>query len=244
MLDELLLLSGNDIPFPIARLTIHQPRLKEIAYITEERFWPGCEYLKFDKDFLEDQDKIGLSNRSNFNIIMSIIQDKSLDAQKARIDLMSVLALLFPTKEIKLSKQAIILIDHQTNEVSQIDETNFQPFKQIFINMFCLSTQEKQYNPSGELAKKIAEKFKKSKEQRAKLAPQERKVAILSRKLSILAVGQQKDINDLMNYTVYQLMDEFDRFELKLHYDAWIKFKVAGATGMKDPEDWLKDIHE
>ena len=54
MLDELLLLSGNDIPFPIARLTIHQPRLKEIAYITEERFWPGCEYLKFDKDFLED----------------------------------------------------------------------------------------------------------------------------------------------------------------------------------------------
>lgn len=244
MLDELLLLSGNDIPFPIARLTIHQPRLKEIAYITEERFWPGCEYLKFDKDFLEDQDKIGLSNRSNFNIIMSIIQDKSLDAQKARIDLMSVLALLFPTKEIKLSKQAIILIDHQTNEVSQIDETNFQPFKQIFISMFCLSTQEKQYNPSGELAKKIAEKFKKSKEQRAKLAPQERKVAILSRKLSILAVGQQKDINDLMNYTVYQLMDEFDRFELKLHYDAWIKFKVAGATGMKDPEDWLKDIHE
>ena len=52
MVDELLLLSGNDIPFPIARLTIHQPRLKEIAYITETRFWHGCELFKFDKEIL------------------------------------------------------------------------------------------------------------------------------------------------------------------------------------------------
>lgn len=32
-LDELLLLSGNDIPFIEAQITIHQPTLKEIAYI-------------------------------------------------------------------------------------------------------------------------------------------------------------------------------------------------------------------
>jgi len=54
MIDELLLLSGNDIPFPEARLTIHQPRLREIAYITEQRFWLGCELLKFNKEFLLD----------------------------------------------------------------------------------------------------------------------------------------------------------------------------------------------
>jgi hypothetical protein len=54
MIDELLLLSGNDIPFPQARLTIHQPTLKEIAYITEQRFWSACELLKFDKDLLPD----------------------------------------------------------------------------------------------------------------------------------------------------------------------------------------------
>ena len=54
MMDELLLLSGNDIPFLEAGLTIHQPRLKEIAYITESRFWPACELLKFDKASLPD----------------------------------------------------------------------------------------------------------------------------------------------------------------------------------------------
>jgi len=47
-----------------------------------------------------------------------------------------------------------------------------------------------------------------------------------------------------MNYTVYQLMDEFNRFQLKLQYDSWEKLRIAGATGMDDPEDWLKNIHE
>lgn len=110
--------------------------------------------------------------------------------------------------------------------------------------MFCLTDKEnKEYNPSGDLARKIANKIKKGRETKAKLAP-ETKIAILSRYLSILAVGQQKDINMLMNYTVYQLMDEFNRYELKLHYDSWERYKIAGATGMQDPEDWLKDIHD
>ena len=42
MMDELLLLSGNDIPFTEAALTIHSPILKEIGYIGEDSFWIGC----------------------------------------------------------------------------------------------------------------------------------------------------------------------------------------------------------
>jgi hypothetical protein len=63
MIDELLLLSGNDIPFLEARMTIHQPRIHEIAYITEHKFWMGCQLLIFDKekDF-NDKDKIDLTN--------------------------------------------------------------------------------------------------------------------------------------------------------------------------------------
>ena len=38
-------------------------------------------------------------------------------------------------------------------------------------------------------------------------------------------------------------MDEFNRFELKMRYDSWQRFKAGGCTGMDDPEDWLKDIH-
>ena len=243
-MDELLLLSGNDLPFPESRLTIHQPRLKEIAYITEQHFWPGCELLKFDKEILSDEDKIDLSNRSNFNIIMMMMQERNLESQQARLNVMSILALLFPTNEILLGREAIQLRNHQTGEVSEINDENFDAFKQILISMFCLTNKEnKEYNPSGELARKIANKIKRGREQKAKLAP-EVKIAILSRYVSILAVGQQKDINELMNYTVYQLMDEFNRYELKLHYDSWERYRIAGATGMEDPDDWLKDIHD
>ena len=244
MIDELLLLSGNDLPFPQAQLTIHQPRLKEIAYITQKQFWPGCEILKFNKENLIDQDKIDLSNMSNFNIIMMIIQEKNLQAYQAKLNVLSLLALLFPTKEILLEKGAIQLRDNQTGEVNEINEDNFEAFKEIIITMFCLTNKEnKQYNPSGQLAQKIADKIKKGRQKKAKLAP-DSKIAILSRYVSILAVGEKKNINDLMNYTIYQLMDEFNRFELKLRYDSWQRFKAAGCSGMDDPEDWLKDIHE
>ena len=243
-IDELLLLSGNDLPFPQAQLTIHQPRLKEIAYITQQQFWHACELLKFNKENLSNQDKLDLLNKSNFNIIMMMIQEKSLQSQQARLGVTSLLALLFPTSKILLKGKTILLQDYQTNEIREINENNFESFKQILINMFCLTSGEnKQYNPDGELAKKIANKIMKGRQKKAKLAP-DKKIAILSRYVSILAVGQQKDINVLMNYTVYQLMDEFNRYQLKMRYDSWERCKIAGATGMDDPEDWLKDIHE
>jgi hypothetical protein len=47
-----------------------------------------------------------------------------------------------------------------------------------------------------------------------------------------------------MNYTVYQLMDEFNRFNLKMKYDSWLQIKCAGTSDLKDPEDWFKDIHD
>ena len=49
MINYLLLLSGNDIPFIDAQISIHQPKIKEIAFIGEESFYTGCEYLNFSK---------------------------------------------------------------------------------------------------------------------------------------------------------------------------------------------------
>lgn len=247
MIDRLLLICGNDIPFPEGQLTIHQPTLREIGYITEQRFWPGCELLKFDKNFLSEEDKKGLLDRTNFNIIMTMIQEMNMESQEARVNVLSLLSLLFPTRKIFLGRRSIQLRDYHSekeNDVGEINEENFEIFKKILIDMFCLTNEEnKQYNPSGDLAKKIAEKIKKGRAEKARLSTNTN-ISILSRYISILAVGQQKDINVLKNYTVYQLMDEFNRFMLKTGYDAWERYRIAGATGMEDPQDWLKDIHE
>ena len=76
MLNDLLLLSGNDIPFVAAQVNIHQPTIKEIAYIGEEAFFTGCQLLNFSKDILNEEDKSNLEQLSNFEVLMSIINDK------------------------------------------------------------------------------------------------------------------------------------------------------------------------
>lgn len=175
---------------------------------------------------------------------MSMIQEKHQESFQAKVNVLSVLALVFPTYEIYLGKDNIRLINIETQQTSEINSDNFQTFKEILTDMFCLTNQEnKQYNPSGDLAQKIADKIMLGRQKRAELAPKIGQIEILSRYISILAVGQNKDINELMNYTVYQLMEEFNRFTLKLHFDSWTQYRIAGATGMQTPEDWLKDIH-
>ena len=243
MLNELLLLSGNDIPFVEAEVAIHQPILKEIAYIGEENFYSGCGVLNFSKDNLSEEDRINLRNKSDFEILMSMIMDNSHPVmQKNKISASMVLALLFPEYQIKFSPRAIYLT--KEGESYSINSANFEKFKEILTAIFCLKGrgEEQEYNPGGELAKKIADKFK---QRRQKLAEQqgEQKVAILSRYASILAVGEQKSINDLMQYTVYQIFEEFERFELKEQFDLYIRAQLAGARDLKEVDNWKKDIH-
>ena len=245
MNNELLLLSGNDIPFIAAGITLHPLTMREIALIGEETFFTGCELLKFSKDILVTEDKVNLSNYSDFQILMSIMNDNSVAMQHNVSSARMVLDLLFPLYTVTISPMGIICL--QNDEVQgAITEKNFDEFKQLLKQVFCLdktSTSE-EYDPTGELAKKIANKFKKRKQQLAELKQKPEKVAILSRYISILAVGEHKDINTLMNYTVYQLFDEFQRFELKRAYDMNIKARLAGAKDVQEPEDWTKDIHD
>ena len=247
--NELLLLSGADIPFVEGTVTIHQPTLYEISLIGEEVLFTGCELLRFSKDILNVEDKTKLFNYTDFNILMSIINDKSGSMIYNISCAKQVLDLLFPFYTVMYTPTCIVLVDRDDkfNICGQIDDSNFDAFKEVLTSIFCLkkasATQE--YNVQGELAKQIAEKFQRRKQQLAELSTKtNNKVAIFSRYISILTVGEHKDINDLMNYTVYQLFDEFQRFELKMGYDIFLKARLAGAKDIKEPEDWMKDIHD
>ena len=50
-------------------------------------------------------------------------------------------------------------------------------------------------------------------------------------------------MNALLNYTTYQLFDEFKRYELKMGHDIYVQAKMAGAKDLKEVEDWMQDIH-
>lgn len=94
--NELLLLSGNDIPFIEAQVTIHQPTIKEIAYIGEEAFFTGCELINFSKNILPEQDKMNLEDKTNFDILIAILRERNAVMQRNRNCVEMVLALIFP----------------------------------------------------------------------------------------------------------------------------------------------------
>ena len=104
MNNELLLLSGNDIPFPEAQITIHQPTLHEIAYIGEECFYTGCEFLRFSKDRLDNEDKIHLENYTNFDVLMSIMKEQNVTILKNKTCVLMVLSLIFPLYNIDIKE--------------------------------------------------------------------------------------------------------------------------------------------
>ena len=46
-----------------------------------------------------------------------------------------------------------------------------------------------------------------------------------------------------MDYTVYQLKDEFERFQKKQNFDFNMKARLAGATDLEEVDNWMEDIH-
>ena len=249
MLCELLLLSGNDIPFPAARVTIHQPTLKEIAFIGEESFFTGCGFLNFSKDLLLDVDKSNLENFSDFDIFMSIVINKTPETKSSIDAAFLILDLIFPLYQVSVRENKIVL--KQNQEEYYLDNSNFNEFKIILAEMFNLNLGKRateQYNPVGDMSRRIVEKFKKRHEILNKIDNDKKKssqkIAILSRYASILAIGLQLSLTEIMTWTVYQLYDEFQRFQLKMQWDAYVQAKMAGAKDLEEVDNWMISLQE
>jgi len=244
MLDSLLLLSGNDIPFVEANITIHNPTLKEIAYVGEENFLNGYQMLNVSKNFLSEEDKVNLENISNFDILIAILRERNAVMQKNRNCILMVLALLFPSYAISLKKDSIALKKEGTEETYFINRENFNIFQNIIKQMFSFGPDDNEddFNPNGRLAEKIAKKLKKRHEKLAEIHDQT-KVDIYSRYISVLAIGLSLNIRDVIEMTPYQLFDQLNRYVLKDSYNNNIQARLAGAKDIKDPEDWMKDVH-
>ena len=246
MLTNFMLLSGNDIPFPGAKINIRQPRLKDIALLGEEIFFLGCGMLNFSKDLLNISDKSDLDNYTDFDILLTLLNSPAKeDSLKSGVAAAkSVLTLLFSDREIVFDKTGIIL-KKSNKDFTYINHLNFLEFKEILIKMFNLNNMSglKEYNPEGASAQRIVDKLKERHRQLAKRMGG-KESDIFGRYVSILAVGEGKDMNELFQYTVYQLYDEIARFNAKREYDTIFKAKLAGAQKLDEVQDWTLDINE
>lgn len=243
MNNELLLITGKNIPFIEAQIDIHQPTMNEISLIGEENFFAGCQFLNLSKDQLVLEDKTGLEDKSDFEIFMSIMCSK--EKIEYRNSVLMLLALIFPEYQINFTPNDILLVNEKHS--TRINNTNYDVFKNIINTMFGLNESDpakQEFNPSDDRARKIAEKIKKHKEKIAHLhGDDKKKIAVFSRYISILSVGLELDMRIFGDYTVFQLKDQFSRYQKKQSFDIYIEGKMAGATGMEEVDNWMKDIH-
>lgn len=248
VIPRLMLDTKANIPFPAAQLTIVQPSVKNISLLGEEsNFLVSVNALT--KNYRAIKDNFDLSQLSNFEIFMTMMMEKDVNVQKIKQNVEQILSLLFPNHQIMMTPQSIILINEEKKSFL-IDANNFDAFADIIYDMFCLRNFHgddfDDYNPGGDRARALVEKFRKKRELLAELRRERGEnsslMSVLERYISILAVGERKDKNQLAEYSVFQLVDEFKRFQLKETFDFTFQAKMAGAQKIKDAKDWMGDI--
>ncbi len=177
---------------------------------------------------------------------MSMINNKTDTTIKMNvISIELVLSLIFPDYQF-VKMPNMILFNKQVDgkkEQGMINNDNFEQFKELVRQMFCLNILGggKDYNPANKLAQQIAKKLRDRHKKLQKKNDQNKSLDILSRYVSILTLANHHTIPELMQYTVYQLFDQFRRFEKKYNFDMWYQAKLAGAENLEDVDSWLSN---
>lgn len=181
---------------------------------------------------------------------MSIVNTKTDTQNKANVAAMElVLSLIFPQYTLMVMPNLLVFnkqLEDGKKQQHIINNDNYEQFKKIIKEMFCLTTLTGgDYNPANKLAEQIANKLRdRHKKLSKKTGGQRKSIEILSRYISILTLGVGHTISQLMEYTVFQLFDQFRRFEKKLSYDSWYQAKLAGAQNLQDVDSWLSEEQE
>ena len=234
---------GTDIPVPECQLVIHQPRIKEISFIGEQDFFIGAQCLCLNKTmFIEDKNV--LSNTNNFQIFMTIMQEKETKDKKQSV--IDVLQLLFPDYKPLFTPMSLVLNPINGGESKTIDESNFENLQEVLRSVFCVNEgpmDQQTFNPANAKAKEIADKLMRGRKRIA-----EQKAAgnnsIFSQYLSILTVGlDSMSLQNLIDLTMFQLYDLIERFGLYTSWDIDVKSRLAGGKPDKEPDNWMKNIH-
>lgn len=238
---RLTLMCGTDYPVPECQVTVHQPRIKEIALIGEQDFFSGVQCLCLNKSMFVKDESL-LANTNNFQIFMTIMQEK--EAVDKKIAVQQVCTLLFPKYKLMLTPRSVLLSgDGQT---IQIDESNFEFLQEAISNICCLKTgpmDQQAFNPANDKAREIAEKLMRGR-QRVAAEKGQSNTSIFSQYLSILTVGlNSMSLQDTMDLTMFQLYDLVERYMLYINWDMDVRCRLAGGKPDSQPDNWMKNIH-
>ena len=247
-IDSLTLISGIDVPIPEIGVNIHQPTIREIAYIGEKSFYEAAQTIIIQKkDFINglenitQEDKIALSQMSNFEIFLKLVEANPLSSTKVQM----LLSLLFPDFNSSIEERFIYLVNPKEQKSILINDSTFEILQEVITTILCLQSgnTKEEFNPQGDRAREIAEKIKRGRERAARLKGEKKRQSnFLSKYISGLGIGTNTlNIHNVLDLTLYQLLNQLERYGLYTQYNISIQAKMAGAKDVEDV-DWLKDI--
>lgn len=233
---RLALMSGIDIPVPECQVILHQPTIKEIAFIGNEDFFIGVQTLCLYKSMFVEDKKV-LEEINNFQIFMTVMNDKECADKKH--DVMQILTLLFPGAQILFTPRSLIIGS------ATIDDNNFEFLQETLRLIFCSKTgpmDQQAFNPADDKAREIAQKLMRGR-QRVAAQKGESNSCVFTQYISILTVGLRISPQELLNCTMYQLYDLMERYSLYNAWDLDVRVRLAGGKPDSQPDNWMKNIH-
>lgn len=237
---RLALMCGTEYPIPECEISIHQPTIKEIAYIGETDFFTGVQCLCLNKTmFVKDESLLG--DTSNFQIFMTIMSEP--DTVDKKFAVQQVLTLFLPDYKVIMTPRSLLLSGQGATK--QIDETNFEHLQNALSTICCLRTgpmDQQSFNPANAKAREIAEKLMRGR-QRVAAEKGQTNISVFSQYLSILTVGLHISLVEIMKLTMFQLYDLVERYSLYVNWDIDIRCRLAGGKPDSQPDNWMKSIH-
>lgn len=254
-IDKLTLVAGADIPVPELKANVHQPTIREIAVLGEEKFYISMGLFSINAtsiikalsinvtdDKIQELESVknAISSLSDFELLLQVLNEED-DALRS---FEMILSLVLPNYTFSIEERIILGFNKTTLTSIAITVENYPILKDVLDTAFCLKqVKTEEFNPVDDRARAIADKIKKARE-RVRIAKGENleKTYILANYISSLGIGSNAlNIINAVDLTVYQLFNQMERYGLYTQNEYAVKAAMAGAKGV-EMIDWLKNI--
>lgn len=255
--EELLLMTGGEILLKDPLVKIQQPTMKQIALKGESEFFrsmnifyirpePLVEFINQLETLGEDEKEILLETITAYDNLLFVMQASTVDGtdKYKMVELtQSAFDLLIPEYRFNfdLQKKEMSLISLKDSHSIVVDGELFMKIKSVAEQIFLLDkffgdSEKEELSPA---AQKIADKIAESERKIKEMNGEKEEGSYFARLLSIM--GMHGDLDYLSNLTVYQLHNQFERFNLFTNYNQSVRASLAGATNV-ELVDWYKKI--
>ena len=258
--EDLTLITGDDILLKKPVVKIRQPSIKEIALIGEGKFFRSLSIFEIDSkpltDFINsieersDEEKaVMVSAITDYDNLLFFMRSSFIGGEQDKFKIVeltkTIFKLMMPEYNFVFNQETGVMLLMAQNEDSHsivVDREFFGLIKDIARQIFLLDkffgASEK--TEMSAAAQKIADKMAESEKKIRKLKGEnEDETSYFARILSIM--GMERDLNYLSSLTVYQLNNQFERMNLFISYDQSVKASLAGAQNV-EIIDWYKKI--